>query len=334
MYLGFTAILSAQISQPFAPLQLQGEARATQIPPFSNATTPQCDGSGEVYLQISTPTANNSFSLASVDSDGSTQIIQPTTTAQQQDNHVFLFSAAGDGSLHEIMRVPEPSDQDQPSTEVQYTTFDTDGTLRSQSSFAQDFIPSLLIPFPDGNFFASGVTLKDAGDGVSETASVGIFNSDAKLVDHVRKDPRKRKAGASDADDAEEGSVFDSGVARLGSDGNVYVLLPGDHIEVAVVAESGRILRDMHLQEPYQNDVAHDMWVSGNRILVVYEHESDDPRDAYVYVLYDAQSGNVVRVYQPKFSGTIACFQDGQTLSVLLQEPASGRISLGTADLR
>ncbi len=64
-------------------------------------------------------------------------------------------------------------------------------------------------------------------------------------------------------------------------------------LSIAVVSESGRILRQMNLQEPFETDVAHDMWISGNRILVVYEGEAEDPKDAYVYVLYDAQSGNV-----------------------------------------
>ena len=61
------------------------------------------------------------------------------------------------------------------------------------------------------------------------------------------------------------------------------------------------------------------MWISGNRILVIYEGEADSAKDAYLYVMYDAQTGEVVRVYHPEFSGTVACFQNGQTLSVLLQ---------------
>ncbi len=335
--LGFGPVLNAQISQAYALLHLQGEPRATQVPPFSTLAMPQCDASGEVYLSYSSQ-ANGSANptLVSIDADGSTRTVDLQAAGQPPAaKHLFLFSAANDGSLHEIVRVPAASDSNQPSNDVEYTTYDSDGSLRSETGFDQEFIPSLLVPLPDGNFFASGVTLKDEQDGVSESALVGIFNSDAKLVRHVQKDSGKSPGTTSDSDISQEtAAAFDGGIAKLGSDRNVYVLLMAEHAKIDVVNESGRIIREIKLQEPFETDVAHDMWISGNRILVVYEGEADNPKDAYVYVLYDAQSGNVIRVYRPEFSGTLACFQDGQTLSVLLQEPSSGKISLGTAELQ
>lgn len=333
----FGPVLNAQISQAYAPLQLQGEPRATQVPPFSTLAMPQCDGSGEVYLSYSSQAASSANpTLVAIDSDGSTRTVDLQAEGQAQgEEHLFLLSAANDGSLHEIVREPAGSDSNQSNNDVKYTTYDSDGTLRSVTGFDQEFIPSLLVPLPDGNFFASGVTLKDERDGVSESALVGIFNSDAKLVRHLQKVSGKSPGISSDSDISQEtATAFDGGIAKLGSDRNVYVLLMGEHARIDVVNESGQIVREIKLQEPFETDIAHDMWISGNRILVVYEGEADNPKDAYVYVLYDAQSGNVIRVYRPEFSGTVACFQDGQTLSVLLQEPSSGKISLGTAELQ
>ncbi len=298
---------------------------------------PQCDGSGEVYLSYSSQAGSSANPmLVSIDSDGSTRTVDLQAQSQaQRDKHLFLFSAATDGSLHEIARVASPTDQNQSVTDVKYAIYDSDGSLRSETAFDQEFIPSLLVPFPNGDFFASGVMLKDAQDGVSESALAGIFNSDAKLVRHLQKDSGKSAGKPSDADVSQEtATAFDGGIAKLGNDRNVYVLLLGERARIAVVNQSGRIVREIKLQEPFETDVAHDMWISGNRILVVYEGEADNPKDAYVYVLYDAQSGEVIRVYRPEFSGTVACFQDGQTLSVLLQEPSSGKISLGTAELQ
>ncbi len=333
--LGFGPFLYAQTSQPLIPLELQGEAHDTQIPAYATLTTPQCDGSGTIYVRYSAQQDNSlPTRLASIEHDGTTNTIK-LAPAAEGDNHVFLFAAANDGSLHEIVRVPDTSDQDQPGTNVLYATFDTDGSLRSASTFDHTFIPSLLVPLPDGAFFASGVTLDDTSDGVAESAIVGVFNSDAKFVSRLTSTARKSPSKtAGDGTDDETSTAFDGGVAKLGADGNLYVLLPGDHAKLAVVSQSGRILREVNLQEPFETDVAHDMWISGNRILVIYEGEADSAKDAYLYVMYDAQTGEVVRVYHPEFSGTVACFQNGQTLSVLLQEPASGKVSLGTVDLR
>ena len=342
LFLGFAQLtfgpgLNAQISQAYVSLPLQGEPRTTQIPPFSTLAMPQCDGSGEMYLSYSSPAASPANpTLVSVDSDGSTRTVDLQAAGHaQRDRHLFLFSAAHDGSLHEIIRAPTSSDRNQPSNDIEYTTYDSDGSLRSETGFDQEFIPSLLVPLPDGSFFASGVTLKDEKNGVSESALVGIFNSDAKLVRHLQKDSGKSPGTASESDISQESATaFDGGIAKLGGDRNVYVLLLSEQAKIAVVNQSGVIVREIDLQEPFETDVAHDMWISGNRILVVYEGEADSPKDAYVYVLYDAQSGSVIRVYRPEFSGTVACFQDGQTLRVLLQEPSSGKISLGTAELQ
>jgi hypothetical protein len=318
-------------------LQLEGEPRTTQVPPYSTVTSPQCDDFGEVYLTYSSQAdTSRPATLASIESDGTTQTVNlQWDSGSSSERHVFLYSAANDGSLHQIARVPDASDQDGPATQVEYVTFDSEGSLGSQARFEQQFIPSLLVPLPNGNFFASGVSLKEEHDDVQESALVGIFNSDAKLVKRLR-DRSGKVAGTNsdDGDGQETETAFSSGIGKLGSDRNIYVLLLGDHARIAVISQSGRILRQMNLQEPFETDVAHDMWISSNRILVVYEGEANDSKDAYVYVLYDAQSGNVIRVYRPEFSGTVACFQDGQTLSVLLQQPSSGKISLGTAELQ
>lgn len=333
--LGFGPFLHAQISQPIIPLELQGDARDTQIPAYATMTTPQCDSSGTIYVRYSTQSDNSlPTRLAAIENDGATKTIS-LASASDGENHVFLFSAASDGSLHEIVRVPDTSDQDQPDTRVLYTMFDSDGTLRSSSTFEHTFIPSLFVPFPDGDFFASGVTLKETSDGVEESPVVGVFNSDAKFVASL-KTPARTRMRKSDYDGTRDETTiaFEGGVAKFGSEGNLYVLLPGEHAKLVVVSQSGRMTRQVTLQEPFETDVAHDMWVSGNRILVVYEGEADSSKDAYLYVLYDVQTGEVIRTYHPEYSGTVACFQNGQTLSVLLQQPASGKVALGSVDLR
>src|SRR5262249_5496727 len=153
--------------------------------------------------------------------------------------------------------VHSSSDAAQAKTDVQYTTYDSDGSLRSENGFEEEFIPSLLVPLPDGSFFASGVNLADTEDGISEKALVGIFNSDAKLVRRLQKNPAKSGGTQAGSDISQEtATAFDGGIARLGSDRNIYVLLLGDQAKMAVVNESGHIVREMSLQQPSPTDVA------------------------------------------------------------------------------
>lgn len=321
--------LQAQLLQPPAALPLDGDARPTQLPPDAIVGSPQCDSLGHMYVRYATsPNGSLMSRIARIDADGSTRSISLAAIAGQQDDaHTFVFAADDDGSLHEIVRVADNPDQPDVSGHVEYVRFDSDGDLRSQSAFADDFVPSSFLPLPDGDFFAGGITLKLSAGGVSEDPVAGIFGPDATLQRHLHAGSTPANANSGD-DSAPSQTV------RLGDDGNLYMLTTADHATVEVVNQAGRILRKLELKEAFESDVVNDMWVSGNRLLVVYEGESDKAEDAYVYVLYDAQSGEIIRAYKPKFAGTIACFQDGQTLSILLHDPASGTIAVGSAELQ
>jgi hypothetical protein len=324
--------LRAQVSQPIASLELDGEVRPTQLPGSAIMGSPQCDSLGTIYVRYLMP-ANGSYdsSVAKIEPDGSSQTVS-LGSVQAADNHVFIFAADNEGSMYEIVRAHTESAQQPAATNnVEYVRFDSDGELRSRDAFAQEFIPSAFLPLPNGNFFASGIVLKENNDGVSESSVAGIFGADARLQVRLRSNTLARTA-AVDEDNSD--AFVHVQTVRLGDDGNIYILLGGDHAKVAVVNQAGKIIRQLKLQEPFATDVADDMWISGNRLLVIYQGETDDPSDSFVYVLYDAQSGEVVREYKPNFLATPACFQDGQRLSVLVRQPVSGNVGFATAELR
>ncbi len=339
LFLGFMSLASslpvtAQISQPVISVQLDGEPRSTQVPPYSILGSRQCDGSGLLYLRYASPAGGTYSSvIAKVDEDGNTETVSlGNLPGASADRHSFVFVAAEDGSFDEILRAGD-SEQDKDS-QIDYVRFDPDGAVRSDAAFAQEFVPSTLVPLPNGNFFATGSVLREESGEVVETSLAGIFNSDAKLQRKVKWDAgtAAAKGKKQDSQDESEEELLGQ-TARLGGDGNIYLLLDGDRAEVAVITQSGRIARVLHLKQPFENGVVSDMWVSGNRLLVAYEGETDDPRDAFLYVMYDAQTGDVIRAYHPDFTGTPACFEDGQTLSVLVRQPASGRVGIGTVAL-
>ncbi len=332
----FAALLAApllsQTVQPVVPLQLDGQPRPTQVPRYAMTGSPKCDSGGNIYLRYSAPADSNSPSrIARIESDGSTKTIQLDPLPDAKDAaHPFTFAAADDASLHEILRSPSRAE----ASQVEYVRYDPDGELRSAAAFPDEFIPSLLLPLPSGNFFAAGVSLKQVANGVTEFSKAGIFGPDAKLQRPLKNDSKLQTSTTSTDDEDSSGQVAQASTVKLGDDGNIYILIAGDHPEVAVVTQSGRIARKVSLVRPLENGNPDDMWMSGNRLLVVYEAEADDPKDALVYVMYDLQTGRVIRIYRPDFEGTPACFQDGQTLSFLIRLPSAGTLAIGTTDLR
>jgi hypothetical protein len=334
--LALNFFLAAQAVRPIVLLQLDSQPRTTQVPPQTALGNVQCDGSGAIEVRYAAQTGNAySSGIARVEPDASTQIVSLSPLPGAPSSSTFIFATGDDASLYEILRAPDSGQLDAAAA-VQYVRFDADGALRASASFEQEFIPSMLVPLPSGNFFASGVTVQRGDDSVKETSVAGIFNSDAKLLRHLRSDSQTVMMTDGKRRQSHDVGEIDpqAGTARLGGDGNIYILLAGDHANVAVATQAGRIIRQMTLWEPFETSVASDMWVSGNRLLVTYEGETDDPKDSFVYVLYDAQSGEVIRAYRPQFAGTLACFEGGQTVSVLLHEPTTGAVTVATADLQ
>jgi hypothetical protein len=323
----------AQIQKPAVPLQLDGDPQTVQVPSRAMLFSPQCDSSGAVYVRYSPMGDDTHPGSVRIDTDGSTRNIPPVDLSNSSgDTHVFLLAAGGDDLLHEIVRVPAKDHVDG-DTEVRYVNFDQDGSLHTQAAFTGEFIPSMLLPLPSGDFFAAGVILDSTADGVHEGPIAGIFNSDAQLKRRLENTSKGLVSLSSGTAAASNEMPLDGAILRLGGDGNIYVLLPGENTRVEVLSQAGRVLRHMDLEQPFANGTPDDMFASGNRLLVVYEGEADLGATGVIYVLYDAQSGEVIRQYRPEFSGTAACFEDGQTVSVLVRQPSSGAIAIGTAEL-
>ena len=326
--------LYAQIQEPPIPLQLDGDPRPVQIPGRALLYSPQCDSQGAIYVRYSLDDQAHPGSMVRIESDGKTKNISPVALADPAgDVHVFLFAAAGDDSLHEIVRLPTEAAEGDGATEERYISFDEDGSLHTQVPFADQFIPSMLVPLPSGDFFAAGVVLDSTNNGVSEGPIAGIFDSDARLKRRLQNTPNGLVSVADASPNNSAQTSLEGAVIQLGGDGNLYALLPGEATRIDVVSQAGRVLRHMDLEQPFANAVADDMRLSGNRLLVVYEAEGGEGATTAMYVLYDAQTGEVIRQYRPEFLGTVACFEDGQTVSVLVKKPSTGALAVGTAEL-
>jgi hypothetical protein len=333
-----TPFCIAQSPPVIFPLSLTGDPQATKAAPFGGLSDTQCDDAGNIYVHYVTR-QSDSFSFSSgvtkIQSDGRAEKIAMDNQPDSGPVHVFQFAAAQDGSLHEIARARKFNSPDAP-TEVYYVTFDSDGTFHSREPFEKEFIPTLLLPLPGGDFFAMGVTTEEKEDEVQEKPLAGIFGPDAKLKWALQKkaDKPAAQSRAKDPTELGEDSSPQGTAAVLGADGNIYVLFDGSDTKIEVVTQRGRVARKLTLQLPAGMLMATGIWVSGGRILVAYDGESDDPKTAHMYALYDAQTGQNVRLYRPDFFGTPVCFVDGQSVTVLMSESRSGAVELGEANLQ
>jgi hypothetical protein len=225
--------------------------------------------------------------------------------------------------------------------QVYYLQFEADGSFRSQQLLERELIPAQLLPLPSGEFFAAGVLMKKVpgSEDIQEVPIAGIFDSDARLRAKLGtvKTSKLAKAAAHSGDgdsQSDDGALAQGGLVRLGDNGNIYVLLTESQARVRVYRQSGQFLYELKLQQPFEEGLATGLWVSGGRLLVTYEGETDDPKDRFTYILYDVRTGELIRAYRPQFAGTLACFQDGQSATILLPQKISGTLQIGTAELR
>lgn len=327
----------AQLSVPPTPLSLGEHLSTIQTSPDANFVDPHCDRDGTVYMRHESPN-DASWELARISLDGSLEKTSLAAVPGFGDTHTFAITTSEGGAIEEVVRAWDTSDRsDSPS--IYYVQFDADGAYRSRQEFEGEFIPDMLLPLPSGDFFAAGVVVKklQGMEGVGEVPLAGIFDSNAHLRTKLQSASTKAGAtgaGSSSSESDTDEAIQQGGHVTLGDDGNLYVLLSGSDTRVRVYRQTGEFIRELTLQQPFQEGLATGVWVSGGRLLVTYEGESDDPKDAITYIVYDAGTGRLIRAYRPQFTGTVACFQNGQSLTLLVRQKYSGQLAIGSVDLQ
>jgi hypothetical protein len=328
----------AQLTVPPTLLTVSDELPVVQAAAFTTISDPQCSRDGSIFLRHESSN-ESSWEVMKISPDGSTQQTTVASVPGFGDMHTFTMAIRDGGAVDEIVRArADGGDGTDPS--IYYVQFDSDGSFRSKQRLSREFISAVLVPFPSGNFFSAGVMVSKAPgkQDVEEVPVAGVFDSNATLLSTLGQNkPRLQRISATDSGDdggSDAEALQQGGYARVGDDGDLYVLLNSSGTRVRVFRQSGEFRREMNLQQPFQEGLATGLWVSSGRLLVSYEGEADDPKDAVTYILYDARTGELIRAYRPQFSGMVACFEDGQDLTVLVKELGSGRLKIGSVELQ
>lgn len=329
---------AAQLISAPTPLELDGQPRQVQLPAYANFGNPQCDSEGTVYLRRETDD-DNSWEIAKISTDGSAQRTLLADVPGFTDRHTFTLAVDGHGAVHEVVRAWKENQRSMPL--IYYLRFQPDGSFRSNQAFEKEFIPGQLVPLPDGNFFAAGVIVKKTAgsEDIEQTPLTGLFDYNTRFLSKLGTAKSARLMRTStpppdNGDNSDDNALQENDTVRLGDDGNLYALFTEGGARVRVYRQTGAFLRDMKLRQPFEEGLATGLWVSGGRILVTYEGEAEKPKDAVTYIVYDSGTGDLIRAYRPQYTGVVACFQDGQSATVLQEDKLSGMLSIGTAALR
>lgn len=268
-----------------------------------------CDNSGAVYVRYM-PQSGPVWSapITKIDPRGKTKSIPMGQIPNLKNQSLLAFSLAMADKVVEIIQ-GEPGDSH--TLFVYYAEFDQDGSLISKAAFDDDFFPYTLVPLPSGDFFAAGaIATPDMQKRKTKTTSIAaIFGPDARIKQVVRK------VDSPEADSMSPDPTIVNGRAVLADDGNIYVFLAGNPVQVQVIDQSGAMQKELKLPAPMAKASPAQMFVSGGRIVVTWTplSEEEQPRVG----LYEAQSGSLLRLYEPKYSGAPVCFEEGKTLTIM-----------------
>jgi hypothetical protein len=186
-------------------------------------------------------------------------------------------------------------------TAMSVNIFSADGKLKSTTLLDPPaFIPYQLAVFPAGEFLVSGL------ENVHSRQALGAFKS---FTAFYSKDGHLQKKFAfpedAEIDAAAEigdsryarGPMFgnkavEAGAARVGVDGNVYLMRSTSPATVYVISSSGELLRTLKIEPPDFGQIPVDMRVAEGRIAIRFSRSSSgEGYQGTNFVVADATTG-------------------------------------------
>jgi len=312
------------------PLELGHNLVDTKMPLEGSFGPIECDDSGAIYARFVNGSADNTFHIpiTKIARDGTTTTIGIPSVMGQKGMYLFMFAVSPGGEVYEVLRTSDVGGKPDAEIPTYLQVFSKTGDLRSNSRFDFNFYPNMLVPLQNDSVFIGGLKLSVEDNKIVRTPLMGIFSSEGQLTRQLTT------AHASVTEDQRlKGLVnpaLQNGTARMGGDGNIYILLANMPAKVEVVSQAGEAVREFTLQPPFENAHAMDMLVSARGILVTYNGPKTSTHDHWAYVVYDNETGAPVTAFAPKFFGAPSCW-DGSSIVVLEAEKNATSYKIGTA---
>ena len=200
------------------------------------------------------------------------------------------------------------------------TVFSAEGKLKSRVQLdPPGFLPYQLAVFPSGELLVSGL------EHVHSRLALGPCKSFTAIYDkngHLQKRLSLPEDAEIDAD-AERGDsryahgpMFGNmavafGRARLGDDGNVYLMSRTSPATVYVISSSGELLRTLRIEPADHGQMPYEMRVAEGRIVVEFSLScSADHCEGWSFTVADATTGQKLSDYgdDKSLGGVFACY--------------------------
>lgn len=285
--------------------------------------------------------AGSSVPIAKIAPDGQFSTIPLRFPDPHAALELYQFTIAADNSLFAIVRSTEIIDNVRVDHGTFLAKFGRDGQFLSRIPLEMHIIPSMLVPLPSGEIFAGGVRIEIAREKAIQVPFVGIFSQDGTLRRTIKISTAPVQNRPEKEGDRILATGLQNGIARLGGDGNIYVVLATSPLKVEVLNQAGDLVREFTPPSPLRNASHAFTFLSQTKLLMgivgedaVAPQESPMKTKTVLWVVYDAQTGAPLRAYElPKYSGVPACWEDGKQLQVLTPDKSTGEFKMLTFDV-
>ncbi len=273
---------------------------------------------GSLPVTLISPKKTVVYSLMNV------QGIEPSARADS-------FVAAGDdsGRVYFVARYLAGTD-----IREFLVTFSADGSFFGKVPVESSLAAYQLTPLPDGMFFMAG--LRETPDHDQQVRAsnpfAAIFDRNGRMVKRLDSPTDRAAVRFGENGSMPYNTVAQGGVARLGSDGFLYVLKRSTTPRVQIFSQSGDKIHDFPVWVPFEGAEAGDMITADGRFLIKFYKIGKVRADNKVlWVEYASDSGEPRRALDAtELKGQVIC-SEGDGFRVLTFTP-DGYFAIGSAN--
>lgn len=287
-----------------------------------------CGDEGAVYARVMDTSGKFLASAVTKIHDKKPVLFPLNNIAESNGEQPEAWISAGDssGAVYYVVRF---------GLDKQYlVTLSASGTFVSKVALDNKLQVFQFLHLPSGNFFLSGLIESDKPDSPKTAAASfsWLVDADGKLVrDISRKDDQLavEKVGNPPV---LQNSAIQRGLARLGSDGFIYVLKGTSPPHVMIYSQAGELVREVTPLLPLENAQSTDL-ITGESTFLLKLHQltkKDGEARKLYWAEYSSETGEPRAVFDiTGLKGQVICLKDNSfTILTFTQD---GYFAIGKA---
>jgi hypothetical protein len=283
--------------------------------PSNDAT---CDPKGNIFVTVWNPAGEDPSDRPLLEFDNAGLLKAKFASSRKDlglsrfEDHVEPLALLPEG---ELARVAWSRDS------FYLAKYAADGKLQSRTKLDPPaIIPYQLAVFRSGEILVSGLEHNHSVRSISSYKSfTAIYDKNGRLLKRLSLPEDAEIEAAIEAGDSRYAMALRSGNravsggnAKLGEDGNVYLMRRTSPVTIYVISSSGALVRTLHIETPNSGELPFDMQLSGDRIALQFlmgcAGEGGQCSGVNLRVA-DSMSGEKLASYDDEhFWGSLACF--------------------------